>query len=415
MKQETLLQEEVKSLHSKGQSILTEFKDIDFPDEKKEEANKLFDKANELNVEIKGIEERENLEKKGFALEEHINKPQYNGIPIADTVEATVEHKEQNREEIEYKSVFENFLRWGENNLSQIQKKSISSRIDPDGGYLVSTEFRSEFIKKLRDIVKIRKYARVIQTKSGELEFPTSNITGSMPHVIEGGTTTKENLTNWLGKKKFTAWERGRIIKIPRSYLEDASSDVIEFIIDDFLEIFYGIEENDFLNGSGVNQPFGLLHANTKLESTAAAGSAPTPEEMIKLEMKLKEGYRSKAVYIMGRATVEALKLLRADAVSADDSKGKFLWENNNLVTGTPNRFNGYPIIESEYFPTVESGAPLVLFGNLKKYWIVDRKAITVKRLNELYAETREIGLDFNVRYDAAPVIREAFWILKAA
>ena len=75
----------------------------------------------------------------------------------------------------------------------------------------------------------------------------------------------------------------------------------------------------------------------------------------------------------------------------------------------------GYPLVESEFMPdgtSTTTGDPYMFFGDLKHLWIVDRKSLSLKRLDELYAEKDQIGFRLRKRMDAAPVLRDPFRIL---
>ena len=53
------------------------------------------------------------------------------------------------------------------------------------------------------------------------------------------------------------------------------------------------------------------------------------------------------------------------------DANGRYLWNDGNVVAGTPATFNGYKVMELE---ELEEG---VLFGNFKDYIVFDRKQMT--------------------------------------
>jgi HK97 family phage major capsid protein len=49
------------------------------------------------------------------------------------------------------------------------------------------------------------------------------------------------------------------------------------------------------------------------------------------------------------------------------------------------------------------------LLGDLQHYWIVDALSMQVQRLNELYAETNQVGFIGRLETDGAPVLEKAF------
>ena len=71
------------------------------------------------------------------------------------------------------------------------------------------------------------------------------------------------------------------------------------------------------------------------------------------------------------------------------------------IVTGTP------------FAPLPEAGAKAILFGDLNYYWIGDRQGISIKRLNELYANNGQVGFLASKRLDGRLVLPEAIKVLQ--
>jgi HK97 family phage major capsid protein len=55
------------------------------------------------------------------------------------------------------------------------------------------------------------------------------------------------------------------------------------------------------------------------------------------------------------------------------------------------------------------------MFGDFTKYWTVNALSLRIKRLNELYAETGEVGFLFELEFDGMPVLAESFTRIKTA
>ncbi|MBE6830338.1 MAG: phage major capsid protein [Ruminococcaceae bacterium] len=74
------------------------------------------------------------------------------------------------------------------------------------------------------------------------------------------------------------------------------------------------------------------------------------------------------------------------------DKADNYLW---NEATET---LLGKPVYTSPYMPDVAEGAKPVLFGDFSYYWFVERGALTLQPVHELYAEngvTAYIGSEF--------------------
>ena len=67
----------------------------------------------------------------------------------------------------------------------------------------------------------------------------------------------------------------------------------------------------------------------------------------------------------------------------------------------------------SNYMPTVEAGAKVILYGDYSYYWLADRAGRTMQRLNELWAMTDQIGFKLTERLDGRLILPEAVKVLQ--
>jgi HK97 family phage major capsid protein len=97
------------------------------------------------------------------------------------------------------------------------------------------------------------------------------------------------------------------------------------------------------------------------------------------------------------------------------DGQGQYLWS-QSVREGEPDRILGMPMVVSEFVPnTFTTGKYVGLFGDFSHYWIVDALSMQMQRLNELYAETNQVGFIGRLETDGAPVLEEAFVRVKLA
>jgi Phage capsid family len=61
------------------------------------------------------------------------------------------------------------------------------------------------------------------------------------------------------------------------------------------------------------------------------------------------------------------------------------------------------------------TGEYVGLLGDFSHYWIADALSMQIQRLNELYAETNQVGFIGRLETDGAPVLEEAFVRVKLA
>ena len=143
------------------------------------------------------------------------------------------------------------------------------------------------------------------------------------------------------------------------------------------------------------------------LGTTAASATAITFDDVIKLFYALRSPYRNRASFIANEQTVMVLRTLK-------DNSGQYLWQ-PSVTQGTPQTILGRPLYVSGFMPTMAAGAKAILFGDFSYYWIADRQGRTFERLNELFAQTDQVGFKATQRVDGRLVLPEAIKVLKMA
>ena len=315
--------------------------------------------------------------------------------------------KPKTKEESLADKASKNYLQIGSAELGPDEKKALSSRVDEEGGYIVSEDFRGTLFTKLRDIVQFRRYATVIQTKKGTVGMPTFDYEGGAEWIEENGKFGEENFTDVFGKKFFTPHKLGRIFRVPIELIEDADFDVEQLLTDHFAMRFGEIEENAFINGDGVNKPTGLLTIADQMNQVNASGTGVagiSGDDFIKAQYGVKSVYRGRGVWLLHRDVLAAARMLKTN-------DGAYLWQ-PSLQLGEPATILGRPTIESEYMPQAQAGGVGLVYGDLSYYWIVDRTNVSVQRLTEKYAEYDQVGVKLRKHTDGAPTLAECFAVV---
>lgn len=338
----------------------------------------------DLGKEIGIIERRE-------ALDLEMSKP--TSSPISTNPNAKTEEK-TGRSSDEYKKSFWQAMRNKKNPYEAINALQIGT--DSEGGYLVPDEYESTLIEKLHDENVIRQYATVIKSSNGDKKIPVVAGYGEATWTDEEAAYTESDdsfgvIT--LGAHKLTS-----IIKVSEELLNDSAFDLEQYISKEFVRRMAAAEENAFINGTGTGRPTGILQTAETGKTTAAA-AAITADEVIDLYHSLRSPYRKNAVFIANDSTVKAIRQLK-------DSNGMYLWQ-PGLKEGQPDTLIGNRIISSAYMPEIGAGKKPILFGDISYYWIADRQGRTFQRLNELYAETGQVGFRTFQRVDGKLTLAE--------
>jgi HK97 family phage major capsid protein len=303
----------------------------------------------------------------------------------------------------------------------------MSPYIDRDGGMITAEEMRNEVISHIRDLTYIRGRAYKIATQAASVAFPSMKLDVRLTGTRAGRGTGEApvRLRDIFGKTRFIPSGEGRIVLVPEELLQDATYDIVGFIAREIAKNDLEMEEELFLAGSGSGEPLGILTALQKLKAAgypeigfAHSGSSNgdfTAEDIRIFRYNLKAKYRvggpnDGPSWLGPRAFIRRVALFRTEPGGAHT--GDFLFQ-SGLSAGDPNTLAGDIFLESEFITdaitTGTAGDPMVLYGNLGYYWIVDRSSLDVKVLGELYQETDEIGYKYSKRFDAAPVRPDAF------
>ena len=338
-----------------------------------------------LGKEIGIIERRE-------ALDLEMSKP--TSAPISTNPNTKTEEK-TGRSSDEYKKSFWLAMRNKKNPYEAVNALQIGT--DSEGGYLVPDEYESTLIEKLHDENIIRQYATVIKSSNGDKKIPVVAGYGEATWTDEEAAYTESDdsfgvIT--LGAHKLTS-----IIKVSEELLNDSVFDLEQYISKEFVRRMAAAEENAFINGTGTGRPTGILET-AETGTTTAAAAAITADEVIDLYHSLRSPYRKNAVFIANDSTVKAIRQLK-------DSNGMYLWQ-PGLKEGQPDTLIGNRIISSAYMPEIGAGKKPILFGDISYYWIADRQGRTFQRLNELYAETGQVGFRTFQRVDGKLTLAEA-------
>lgn len=314
----------------------------------------------------------------------------------------------------DYRKAFPSFLRKDERILGEAFFKSLYSGSDPDGGYLVTPEMSARILAKIYETSPVRRLASV-QTISGtELEFRVDHDEVDFEWVGETDLPTASK-TPQLGKKRIVAHTAASRPKATQQLLEDANVDVEAWLAGKVADKFGRGENAAFINGTGRGQPRGLLTypAGTSGEAieqvNTGSSSGFTFTGVINAIYSLKEGYHSRAAWMMQRLSIAKVMLVQ-------DGDNTYLFKNVMMPgqRGLESTLCGYPLHMAADFPAVASNALCAAFGDFAAgYQIVDRLGITTQR--DPFTQKPFIEFYTRRRVGGDVVNFESFKILKAA
>ncbi len=228
----------------------------------------------------------------------------------------------------------------------------------------------------------------------GKLETNEQDLTDSMPDTPTDEYTYIEDLYG--------------LAKVGEDELDDSDVNLDAFIRDSFARACAEAEDTGFTVGTGHanHQPVGYMTAGGGVPTVAAAGAtAITTDDMMALIYATPAQYRRNGRFTIPSGTELAIATLK----DADD---RYLWQ-PSLQAGRPNTFLGYPVENQEDMAAVAASARVAAFGDFNAgYRIYDRQGMTVKVLDQLYAEDGLIGWKIRKRVGGDVVRPQALRIL---
>jgi len=322
-----------------------------------------------------------------------VNSPIFDGLAGNDA--------KTGRASKEYSNAFWDFIR---NKRTYEVRNALNIGSDPQGGYLVPNEFERQLIMALQEQNIMRQISTIINTMYGERKIPVVAAHGSASWVDEAEQIPFSDET--FSQMTLNAFKAATMIKISNELLNDSVFDMPAYIASEFARRIGVLEEQAFLVGDGVGKPTGVT-VGAIVGVTAAGAAAVTLDEMIDLYHSLRIPYRTRAVFIMHDTTVKIIRKIK-------DNVGQYLWQ-PSVQAGQPDRILNRPVYTSQFMPIPATGAKTILFGDFGYYWIADRQGRTFRRLDELYAETDQVGFKATQRVDGKLILPEAVKALQQA
>ena len=314
----------------------------------------------------------------------------------------------------EYSNAFWNMMRG--NNTMEI-RDALSVGVDPNGGYTVPDEFERQLIQALEENNIFRSMAHTIHTNSGTRTIPIATDTGAATWIEEGAAIQESDMT--FSQETLSAFKLGCMVKVSNELLHDSAFDIAAYIAQRFGVRFGNAEEDAFINGTGVStnpsvtpsQPTGILTSVTPATGNVTADAETVHfDNIFKLYYSLKSPYRKKASFLCNETLLLQLMMIK-------DKNDNYIWK-PSLDIAKPDTILGRPIYTSSYMPAItgtaaqDKGKKVLLFGDFNYYWIADRTNRTLKRLNELYAVTDQVGFIGTQRVDGKLILPEAMQVM---
>lgn len=275
--------------------------------------------------------------------------------------------------------------------------EALEKRLDTGastGGDMISQGFLSSVQIALLAFGGMRQArTTVINTASGnDLKIPTVDDTSNTGELVaEKGTLNAQDIAT--GNITLNAYKySSKIVKVSSEFLQDEEVGAMSLLGSLLGERIGRITNTHFTTGSGTSQPNGVVTAAT-LGVTAAANNAITYGELVDTKHSVDPAWRAGAEWMMNDSTWSTI-------IKLADTGGRPLFHNENAFDDTSLSILGHRIIINQDVASIGSATKVILFGDFSRYWIRDVAPIVLKRSDDAYWTTDEIGFVALSRHD---------------
>lgn len=287
----------------------------------------------------------------------------------------------------------QNFMRSPENAQYRAQSEGIGSA----GGFLVPITFMDKVIERLKAFGGFGNAAELLVTSAGNpMAYLTNDDVNNLGVVTPEGALMATGADLVLAQRTLGAWKYSTVganslpLKISWELLQDAEIDLEAFVAKKFAERIQRKLATDFVNGSGIGEPQGVLHGGLSNSTAWTSNTVPTYADLINMIHNLDPAYRDGASWSFNDKTLALIEKL------VDTTGRPLIWPLQvGNITMDPNAKTllGYPIVVDQAWPDPSGGNQFGFFGHINQTYIVRRvKDFTMVTLNELYAQNGQTG-----------------------
>lgn len=274
------------------------------------------------------------------------------------------------------------------NNIKGLNVRGLTKGGSGSGAELVPQSFAATFELAMLATSPMLAYVDTMTTSTGEpLLWPLGNdsaVEGAIAAEsvdINAVTQTDPVLTRLtLGAYDY----HSRFLKVTEQLLRDAVINVDQIIAQMLGERLGRILLKHFTIGTGSSQPTGVV-VDAVAGRTAASATAISTVDLIELQHSVDPAYRGNGIFMAHDNIIKTLRLL-------NDTTGRPLWA-SGLRDAIPDTILGQPIVYNQYMASaVTTGLITMVYGDLSYYKVRRVGTMSMRRLVERFAETREVG-----------------------
>lgn len=319
--------------------------------------------------------------------------------------------EDRQKAESEYRTVFDKFIRHGNQELSAEERQIMTGRRDTSkearafsqgtsntGGYTVPQDFRDQLEIALKAYGGMMQVADIMRTDTGAtLPMPSFNYTSVLATIVGENTAGSTDSSTPFGVANLGAFTyRTPILPVSYEFLQDSAFGE-GFIIDALAGSIARALNAHATTGTGTGQPRGIVTdaVSGKVGTTGQTVSVIF-DDLIDLVHSIDPAYRAQGCKMMMHDS--SLKVARK--LKDTQNRPIFLPGYDGLAGAMSDQLLGYDISINQDMPVMAANAKSILFGRFDKYKLRMVKDITIMRLVERYADNLQVAFLLFARAD---------------
>ena len=258
------------------------------------------------------------------------------------------------------------------------------------GGVVIPTTIANKIIAMVYNICPILERSTKYNVK-GKLVVPYYD-EGTTSIVVDYATEFQELSSNVgnFDKIELDGFLAGALTLISRSLINNAQFNIVDFVVERMAYAIKRFIEGELLNGT-EDKVAGLSGVTKSI--TAAATTAITADEVVRLHDAIKDDFQANAIWIMSPATRTALRTLKSNT-------GYYLL-NDDISSPFGSTLLGKPVYVSDNMPNMAAGKTAIYYGDMRGLATKFSEDINIEVLREKYATMHAVGVVGWLEFDA--------------
>lgn len=245
-----------------------------------------------------------------------------------------------------------------------------------DNGAVIPTTIANQILDTVKQIAPLYGLATKFNVK-GKLEFPVAKNAITTAYSEEFTALTSSAVG--FDKRTLDGFLVGALSKVSVSLINNSQFDIVNYVINKVAESIALFLEKEIISGAGTTKMTGVL-VDTLVKKVETEGDVPTADEFIAVQVEVNQAYQAGCAWLVSNKTLLAMRQMK-------DENGRYFLQ-NDLTNGFGYTFLGKPVMVSDQMTDTN-----VVYGDFSGYFVNIHENISIKVLNEKYADEHAVGV----------------------